>query len=374
MGLAAAFAPFLLANLILLGGLCAAATAALLALAPRDRPRFRYGLALAGFWLAGCGPLWLTVLAYLRRLPGGRGGQDEPIAEAIAGAVGHRLVAATGWIWVAVALALTARELGGHWLASRRRRRWRAASPDVLQRLAVPPQVPVWLGDGGSPQATGLLQPGIYLPRALAASADPRTLRAIAAHELAHVRWRDPLVHASLRLLRCLLWPGLHLLWMEGWVRREREAAADAAAVRALCPSGGLASRLAYGETLLLAAAAGRGAAPAAVSLGALADLEERLGRLLAPRSRAPRARLGGTLVGFAALLALAVGSAAALPAPPPPAGPADQDRSGWTAVDHLLGRNPTLEVVVEIPRRQVSRTTERTRRVRTSEPRAGPR
>jgi hypothetical protein len=118
-------------------------------------------------------------------------------------------------VWVAGALLLLIREGTGHVLL--RRLRGTRAEHDL-------DGVPLFLSPHG-PYTAGLLRPYIVLPPG---DVDER----VARHELAHARWRDPLVHAVLRLIAAIFW--IAPVWpFLRWAQREREAAADEAAMRA---------------------------------------------------------------------------------------------------------------------------------------------
>lgn len=80
--------------------------------------------------------------------------------------------------------------------------------------------------------ALGISQPAILLPAALAAQADEPSLRAVLAHETAHIRNRDLWLLALMRGLLIVLFPH-PLYWMlRRWVRDGQEALADAVAAK----------------------------------------------------------------------------------------------------------------------------------------------
>lgn len=273
------------------------------------------------------------------------------LAALLAGPAGRLLVL----LWAAGALLLLTREAGGHLLLARRRRRWQGADESVKARLGCPPRVELYLGVEGSPQAFGLWRPGIYLPAGLLAALDAARIERLLRHELAHLRWRDPLVQAALRLVRALLWPAPPLWYLERLVRREREAAADREALSVDAAGPELRpSTAAYAETLLAVAlgSGGHRGSAALPEVGAAGDLEERVRRLFAALRPASPLRLPAA----ACLLLAGLLAAALLPLPAVPvaagAGTASgldagADREGWTALDRLLGRNPEIRVVV---------------------------
>lgn len=162
--------------------------------------------------------------------------------------------------------------------------------------------------DVATPIAMGLLWPTIILPASMATGLPPEQLRAILAHELAHIRRYDYLVNFFQLVIEALLYFNPAVWWLSRQIRIEREACCDAAAARAL------------GDTLDYADALTRvsryvhaGYAPsAAQAFGASAGegMLERLRRLLSPGYR-PRLRLrwysvvAGTLLSVAILFGL---------------------------------------------------------------------
>lgn len=156
-----------------------------------------------------------------------------------------------------------------------------------------------------SPFLAGLLRPTIFLPAAYETEFDPTALRAILAHELAHLARRDCAWTLFCRLLCALLWPQ-PLLWA---LCRKLEAvgeeACDLSVLACDCPP------RAYADCLLTLAerwqpsrrerALGAGVAPFRSSVG------RRIALLLAA-SRRPSANLTQRLklgVAFCALLAV---------------------------------------------------------------------
>jgi Zn-dependent protease with chaperone function len=161
----------------------------------------------------------------------------------------------------------------------------------------------------------GWLRPRIYAAEALAERLLPEQLRALLAHEGAHVSRRDPL---RLSLLRFL---ALALFWLPA-LRRLADDVADEAEIQAD-------DRAAGGEPLvlasaLLALASWRAPGPAwadAVGFAQRADLLDRRIRRLAGEEPPPASRLTrGSVAG--AMLALAlVGASGAIMSHPLPIG-----------------------------------------------------
>jgi beta-lactamase regulating signal transducer with metallopeptidase domain len=151
-----------------------------------------------------------------------------------------------------------------------------------------------------SPFVTGCFSPVLVLPVGVFAS--PAERDAVVAHELAHLRRRDPWVQALQAGVRCLFafWPVV--AWASRRLDRAREEACDAWAV-ARGPLG----REAYARLLVDLARRVRPADRALPALALLAtsgSLERRIDMLLA---RSTNPRLGWTLAGLAGFATLAV-------------------------------------------------------------------
>ncbi len=158
-------------------------------------------------------------------------------------------------VWGVISALLLARRAGSAVLLRRRVRRLFATSrpPDrvvhavtqaaaalelSVPRIAAPPSCP------GGAYVVGLRRPVAVIGRDLVARLDDHELEAVVAHELAHVKRRDLLVAAALGVLRDLTFfvPGGG--WALRQLHRERELAADQAAVATTGRPGALASGL----------------------------------------------------------------------------------------------------------------------------------
>ena len=160
-----------------------------------------------------------------------------------------------------------------------------------------------------SPVAMGLIWPAIVLPTSIALGVPQEQLRAILAHELAHIRRLDYLVNFGQLIVEALLYFNPAVWWISRQIRVEREACCDAVAARALGDT------LHYADALTCVTRyVHEGYAMAAMqAFGAHTGSEtmaDRLRRLLLPDHR-PRLRLrwysvlAGTLLSFAALFGL---------------------------------------------------------------------
>ena len=113
---------------------------------------------------------------------------------------------------------------------------WRAAVR--LVRAAVPagvPGAPAVLESAAvaTPLTVGVFSPHVLLPAGWRAWPTDK-LRAVLAHERAHVRRRDPLVACGARVNRCLFWFHPVAWWLEHRLAADAEHACDDAAVKAI--------------------------------------------------------------------------------------------------------------------------------------------
>jgi len=192
---------------------------------------------------------------------------------------------------------------------------WNATIAELKDGLGIRGEIRVlrsaWVG---TPLAWGLLRPALLLPEdALGWSADRR--RAVALHELAHVKRRDCLVHLLAQATRAVHWLN-PLAWLGAKrIRAERERACDDMVLTA-------GTRSADYARLLLDVARSRGdrrLSWAAVSMARPSELEGRLLAILDPaRDRRGLGR-AGSLVACLAVVAMVVPLAAfqAIPAAP---------------------------------------------------------
>lgn len=156
-----------------------------------------------------------------------------------------RFTSAVPWLvllWLAGALALTLRLLGG-WVLTERLRR-EPATPfardwrETLARLARQLRVsrPIRLCESALvevPTVIGWLRPVILVPASALTGLSAPQLEALLAHELAHIRRHDYLVNLLQSVLEIVLFYHPAVWWLSGRVRIEREHACDDLAVRA---------------------------------------------------------------------------------------------------------------------------------------------
>lgn len=169
-----------------------------------------------------------------------------------------------------------------------------------------------------SPLVVGWLRPVILVPTATWSALTVAELRAVLAHELAHVRRHDPIVNAVQALVEALLFFHPVVWWLSRVIRDERELCCDLLAIQASGNARALATgltrlealRLSYSQ-VALAAKSPRGSLMTRIQR----ILDQRTDMQSLARSRrisAPRTLL---LAAFGAVtLGLGVGNAAALP------------------------------------------------------------
>lgn len=136
------------------------------------------------------------------------------------------------------------------------------------------------------PVAMGFLMPAIVLPMSMVTGTSPEILRAILAHELAHIRRHDYLINLGQMLVEAILFFNPAVWWINRQIRSEREACCDAEAARLTGDQTG------YVEALASFVEFRRSAAPAlAPAFGAEkgsgpGGLTDRVRRLLIPGYR----------------------------------------------------------------------------------------
>ena len=139
-------------------------------------------------------------------------------------------------LWIAGIALLSLRWLGAWaWLRTLRRRgrfdipaAWEQSWRDLLHRARV--SAPVRLAIDSAiqvPCAIGWLRPVILMPAATLAGADWRTIEALLAHELAHIRRHDYLINLLQTAADTLLFYHPAVWWLSRQVRIERENCCD---------------------------------------------------------------------------------------------------------------------------------------------------
>ena len=247
-------------------------------------------------------------------------------------------------LWLAGVCLLLARLAGGWWRVHRLYHsactmppsRWHVVAERVARQLGLTRLVHVVdapFVDG--PVVIGWLQPVILLPVAALSGLTAEQVRAILAHELAHVRRHDAFVNVAQTLAETLLFYHPAVWWVSARIRTEREHCCDDVALAVSGDAYAYASALAELESW-------RAARPSVLAMAATdGPLLHRVARLLAPPASSPRA--GFTLT-VALVLVLVVGAGAlqllGARQPPVPAGPEPVTAAAWRMVfDHPSGQ-----------------------------------
>ncbi len=153
-----------------------------------------------------------------------------------------------------------------------------------------------------TPAVMGILRPALLLPGTMLTGLTPDDLRLVVIHELAHVRRYDYLVNLVQMLIEAVLFFNPAMWWISRQTRIEREACADAAAVRIA------GSPLQYAKILAgLAEHFAAAAAPQATPAFAARDgssLLDRVRRILIP-GQTPGLRIGWMTLAIVSLLSV---------------------------------------------------------------------
>ena len=260
------------------------------------------------------------------------------------GSAGPSVLPAIVVLWFGGVCLLLARLAGGWWRVHRLYHaactlppsRWQAVTDRLTRQLGLRRVVHVvdaQFAEG--PVVIGWLQPVILLPVAALSGLTPEQVRAILAHELAHVRRHDAFVNVAQTLAETLLFYHPAVWWVSSRIRTEREHCCDDVALAVSGDAYAYASALAELESR-------RAEQPAALAMAATdGPLLHRVARLLAPPARSPRAGFALTLA-LVLLFAVGAGALQLLGAGQPPAPAAAQSDTAavWRMVfDHPSGQ-----------------------------------
>lgn len=154
------------------------------------------------------------------------------------------------------------------------------------------------------PAVVGWLRPIVFLPAAALTGLCEVQLRAVIAHELAHIRRFDPFVNLFQIMVEALLFYHPALWWLNRRIRAEREHCCDEIAV-ALCGN-----RFEYAKALTMVAE--WATAPALAMAANRGSLSDRVFHIMGQKSVGAGQRMLG-LTGSVLFLAAALGAANAL-------------------------------------------------------------
>jgi len=165
-----------------------------------------------------------------------------------------------------------------------------------------------------TPAVVGWLSPVVLVPLGVQMTLTPAQLRAIIAHELAHIRRHDYLINIAIALVESTLFFHPAVWWLSGRIRAEREFCCDDVAVSACGDA------LTYARALeRLESLRDPGLRPALASTGG--PLMQRISRLFHQQDARVRGRRCSIVPATAALATLlaatTVGAAATTAAPP---------------------------------------------------------
>jgi len=245
--------------------------------------------------------------------------------------------------WMAGVCLLFVRLAGGWWRVQRLLRaaralpasRWQVDSIHLARQLGLARLVRVV--DAAFvevPVVIGWLEPVVLLPVVALAGLTPEQVRAILAHELAHVRRHDAMVNVAQTIAETLLFYHPAVWWVSSRIRTEREHCCDDVALAVSGDAYAYASALAELESWRMA--------QPTLSLAATGGpLLRRVARVLAPPNRSPR---GSAVLTLALALVLVVGAGALqllVARQPAPVANADPvNASAWRMVfDHPSGQ-----------------------------------
>ena len=134
-------------------------------------------------------------------------------------------------LWLVGACFLLGREVASHLRVARARKQWTPATASLRERLFWPKDTPLYVDNEFGPCVLGVFDSVVVIPARLLEDLSLTAARQIARHELDHLKWRDPLIHATMRIIRASLWFSAPLWYLDRVTRFEREAASDRAAL-----------------------------------------------------------------------------------------------------------------------------------------------
>jgi beta-lactamase regulating signal transducer with metallopeptidase domain len=220
------------------GTLIAALLAAVRGAAGRRlTPRTRYAMACLALGLMAVAPL-ATFLA--------SGSADPPALPApawrVSGAEWEQVLPWLVAAWLCGVAVFSVRLMGGWRLTARLRtvgvkpapREWQQALDGLIRRMRVCAPVRLLISSRVAvPVVAGWLRPVILMPAAALTGLPVEQVRALLAHELAHILRHDYLVNILQNMAEALLFYHPAVWWVSGQIRSERELCCDDLAVGA---------------------------------------------------------------------------------------------------------------------------------------------
>jgi len=205
---------------------------------PRLTARGRYALSCAALATMTAAPL-ATFLAAGNLAAAALPRPAWPVA---GGPTWERLLPWLVVLWLTGVVVFSARIAAGWRMASRLRRvaagpvprEWQQALDELIRRMRV--SAPVRLLASAlapAPAVVGWLRPVILMPVEAVAGLPIKQVRALLAHELAHILRQDYLVNILQSIAEAVLFYHPAVWWVSGQIRTERELCCDDLAVEA---------------------------------------------------------------------------------------------------------------------------------------------
>ena len=270
------------------GAVIGLAAAALLRCMQRRSAEARYVVACTALFLclATFGASFFIFLGTNGPLP------NHPIERILAGLPGSVLPDITGlnmniagiaaYCWLAGFLWMMMRYTS-QWIQVQRLRNCLITQPDahcqagfesLKSRLGIPKAVRLlYSGLAKTAMLVGCLRPVVLVPLCALTALTPDQLRAVIAHELAHIRRHDQWINLAQGVVEIVLFFHPAVWWLSRQVRNEREYCCDESSVRVTGSSRTLAQGLALLESLRIATPAASLAANGGSLLARIARL-----------------------------------------------------------------------------------------------------
>ncbi|MDA7916052.1 M48 family metalloprotease [Verrucomicrobia bacterium] len=160
-----------------------------------------------------------------------------------------------------------------------------AISQELSRTLKIAQPVAIRLSDEIlSPAVIGILRPAILFPVALLARISTDQIKAVLAHELAHIRRNDYLVNLAQRVIESLFYFNPFIWLINRQIRTEREACCDTIAAEAIGEKESYAETLISVARFLRESGSGTSAQPAFGGNATPSSLLDRFKRLLDPQ------------------------------------------------------------------------------------------
>lgn len=198
-------------------------------------PRARYAMACLALGLMALAPLATFLAAGSERA----GALPAPVWR-VSGAAWERALPWLVVVWLCGVAVFSVRLIGGWRLTARLRKvavrpappEWRQALEGLIRRMRVSAPVRLLVSSRVAvPIVVGWLRPVILMPAAALTGLPLGQVRALLAHELAHIFRHDYVVNILQNVAEALLFYHPAVWWVSGQIRAERELCCDDLAV-----------------------------------------------------------------------------------------------------------------------------------------------